>query len=102
MENQLILNVQLSVIILKKEKWYLAGCPALDVFSQGETEQKAEDNLKEALCLFLTSCIERGTLDAVLKECGFRLTANPSKKDKERYITIPIHLLSDRIYPCHA
>jgi len=39
---------------------YVASCPAPDVFSQGETEKKAEKNLKETLCLFLTSCIERG------------------------------------------
>ncbi|OQX19621.1 MAG: hypothetical protein BWK80_36630 [Desulfobacteraceae bacterium IS3] len=72
MTANIILNIQLSFDIVKKEKWYVASCPALDVFSQGETEKQAEKNLKESLCLFLTSCIERGTLNDVLKECGFK------------------------------
>jgi predicted RNase H-like HicB family nuclease len=72
MEADIILNIQLSFELVKKEKWYVASCPALDVFSQGETEIQAEKNLRETLCLFLTSCIERGTLDTVLKECGFK------------------------------
>ncbi len=72
MSANIILNIQLSFELVKKEKWYVASCPALDVFSQGGTEKQAEKNLREALCLFLTSCVERGTLDAVLKECGFR------------------------------
>jgi predicted RNase H-like HicB family nuclease len=66
MPTDILLTIQLSFEIIKKEKWYLAACPALDVFSQGETEKQAEKNLQEALCLFLTSCAERGTLDAVL------------------------------------
>jgi len=41
------------------------------VHSQGKTEVQAKKNLIEALSLFLESCHERGTLDAMLKECGF-------------------------------
>ena len=44
-------------------------CPPLDVFSQGETEEAALANLAEALQLFIESCIERGTLEEVLKDC---------------------------------
>jgi len=99
MTANIILNIQLSFEIAKKEKWYVASCPALDVFSQGETEKQAENNLKEALCLFLTSCIEMGTLNAVLKECGFKPVSNfdIEKKPQERYISIPLHLLSDKV-----
>ena len=52
--------------------YFVAGCPPLDVFSQGETEESALVNLAEALRLFVESCYERETLDAVLKDCGFR------------------------------
>ena len=50
---------------------YVAGCPSLDVFSQGTTEEAAVENLNEALSLFMLSCFERGTLVQVLKDCGF-------------------------------
>lgn len=50
---------------------YVAGCPSLDVFSQGRTEQQAVENLNEALHLFVLSCFERGTLVQVLKDSGF-------------------------------
>ena len=46
-------------------------CPALEVGAQGETKNNAIKNLKEALPLFLIPCLERDTLDAVLKDCGF-------------------------------
>ena len=47
------MNVKLPVEILKRERWYVASCPALDVASQGETIKKAKDNLNEAVSLFL-------------------------------------------------
>lgn len=47
---------------------YVSYCPALDVYSHGDTEEKAGANLIEALRLFVQSCIERDTLDPVMKE----------------------------------
>jgi predicted RNase H-like HicB family nuclease len=95
----------LPIKINKKRKWYVASCPILDVFSQGETEQIARKNLSEALILFFKSCFERGTLDAVLKQCGFQAydfkSAQVNKKDtpdNEEYINIPISFLANQ-YP---
>ena len=101
MSKDIILNIRLSFEIVKKEKWYVASCQALDVFSQGKTEKQAKKNLRESLCLFLTSCVERGTLEAVLKECGFRHIPDsaPETKSQERYLSIPLHLLSDKAVP---
>lgn len=40
--------------ILSKEKdWVLAACPELDVTSEGKTAEKAVNNLKEAVKLYL-------------------------------------------------
>ena len=76
-ENRIGLSVRCTV--QSDDVGYIAHCPALDVFSQGETEAAAVENLAEALQLFVESCRERGTLDAVLKECGFQVdTARPS------------------------
>ena len=45
---------------------YLSSCPALDVFSQGDTEEEAANHLLDALSGFLDTCQEMGTLDSVL------------------------------------
>ena len=76
----------------------MASCPVLDVFSQGTTREDARKNLEEALQLFLTSCIERGTLDEVLKDCGFVPGVPDTISDAEsgmgEHIDVPIHLLA--------
>jgi predicted RNase H-like HicB family nuclease len=60
----------LPIQITRKAKWFLATCSALDVASQGEMEEEAKKNIAEALFMFFRSCYERGTRDAVLKQCG--------------------------------
>lgn len=94
------LTFKLPMTIEKKEKWHVSSCPVRDVFSQDETKQKAEYNLKEALCLFLTSCIERGTLETVLKDCGFKPVSDIKESTQEKYISIPLHMLSESRETC--
>jgi len=65
------IKFRLPVSIKKKTGIYVACCPPLDIWSQGETISKARNNIKEAIRLFLITCIEMGTLDEVLRECGF-------------------------------
>ena len=111
MDIQVQFNAKLPVKITKKRKWFIASCPILDIVSQGETEASAKKNLKEALSLFFLSCFERGSLDAVLKQCGFKAAPPVSEKprvkpvvSKEEYLNIPIPFLVDR-HPeleCHA
>ncbi len=104
-------SVQISLSvptrIRKKQKWFVASCPVFDVVSQGETEEQAKKNLSEALTLFFLSCHERGTLDAVLKECGFQ-PAYPSKIARRiasaSYIDVPIpfYINTEKAQECHA
>ncbi len=42
----------------RKTNYYVSICPSLDVASQGETEEKAEANIKEALELFIVAYLE--------------------------------------------
>jgi predicted RNase H-like HicB family nuclease len=85
-------SAKLPFRIKKSGKYYISDCPILDVYSQGNTEEEAKVNLIDALSLFFISCYERGTLDSVLKECGFEAT-KPSKKKRKidfNYIDVPI------------
>lgn len=101
---------KLPTKITKKRKWFLASCPILDVHSQGKTEKKARDNLRDALSLFFISCLERDTLDTVLKDCGFELlhtAVQIRKKPQPRtttYINVPIPFLvrSTKQSECHV
>ena len=95
-------NAHLPVKVTKRKKWLLASCPILDVHSQGETEEKAKKNLSEAISLFFISCFERGTLDAVLKQSGFKAVKpashphKPVHKESEDYINVPIPFVVNR------
>lgn len=44
-----------SVLINKEGKFYVAHCPELGVTSQGENIEEAEDNLREAIELYIES-----------------------------------------------
>ena len=102
-KSMITLNIHLpiKVVKLKRPDVYQASCTLLDVHSQGDSEQKARKNLKEALSLFFASCIERGTLDTVLKDCGFIpvVTGSDSKKrgpvSKKDYVDVPLPLIAE-------
>jgi predicted RNase H-like HicB family nuclease len=64
-------SLHLPAKITKEKKWVVASRPALDVHSQGETEDQTRKSLAEASSLFFISCHDRGALDAILKDCGF-------------------------------
>jgi len=46
------MKCQLTAIIEKEGDGYVSLCPELDISSQGDTIEKARDNLQEALDLF--------------------------------------------------
>jgi predicted RNase H-like HicB family nuclease len=52
-------------------KYWIGSCPSLDVNTQGESFERAQENLKEALALFIESCLNRGTLEEVLGRAGY-------------------------------
>ncbi|MDR2800431.1 MAG: type II toxin-antitoxin system HicB family antitoxin [Desulfovibrio sp.] len=52
-------------------KYWIASCPELDLATQGETFERAESNLREAVTLFIESCLQRGTLEEVLRRAGY-------------------------------
>lgn len=92
MNTTIVFTARLPFEVQKSDNYYISNCPVLDVYSQGKNEEEAKLNLIEALSLFFVSCYERGTLDDVLKECGF-VPAKPSKRQKKidaNYIDVQI------------
>jgi predicted RNase H-like HicB family nuclease len=92
-------NFQIPVEIKQKGKWFIANCPVLDVVTQGKTLEQAKHNLGEALSLFLFSCYERGTLDSVMRNCGFSPAISNKFQDEQHqpqeYINVPLPFMID-------
>lgn len=104
-----LLNFELKVPVevYKGSTAVITSCPIFDVSSQGKTPAEAKKNLADALTLFVTTCYEMGTLDEVMKECGFkpRKTATGKlclKKDQE-LLSVPLpFMVNNQRNPCHA
>ncbi len=90
-------NASLPINIKKEGKHCISWCPVLDVWSQGKTKAEAKKNITEATQLFLINCYERGTLDKVLKECGFAAAKGslPKNKRTQEEITVPLPFIID-------
>ena len=100
-------NMHLPTRIIKKRDVYISSCPILDVVSQGETEEEAKNNLVEAVTAFAISCFERGTLEKVLEQCGFKPVHGgafvyPKNYKSTDYIDVPIPILASYENRCHA
>jgi len=100
MKGLLRLEFRLPAGVKKKGRLYISQCPLLDVYSQGGTRTEALDNLREAVRLFLQSCLERGTLERVLKESGFESATDtgPLPRGKQEYVKVPLSLIASRAH----
>lgn len=98
-------TVKVPVTVKKKAAVYVSSCQVLDIHSQGKTEREAKKNIIEAIKLFIVTCFERGTLDAVLKECGFtpsKRVAHFPKDHKFVSVPIPFKATGSCSAACHA
>src|SRR5262245_48703204 len=67
------LDIRLRAFVRRETgKRWIAVCPKIDVVTQGTSEDDAKRCLDEAIQLWFEDCIERGTLEQALRECGFR------------------------------
>ena len=90
-------KITLSVPFTIKQEgaWYICSCHVLDVHSQGQTIDEAKRNFETTLSLFVDGCLEMGTLETVLRDCGFKPDHDVHDETTDAsMINIPIHLLS--------
>lgn len=95
MSAKLSMQFRLPFRLEQEGDLYISICDVLDVRSQGETKEQAAAMLVEALQLFLETCIEEGTVEAVLRESGFRpmLEGQEDIEDDADYLDVPVSLL---------
>ena len=77
-------TVSFPIEVKKEVRYYFASCPTLDIWACGKTQQSAIESLKETLQLFLTYCFDHGTLEMVLKGCGFTSLKKSLYQDSAR------------------
>lgn len=100
-------ELKVPVEVYKGSTASIARCPIFDVSSQGKTPAEAKKNLVDALTLFVTTCFEMGTLDEVMKECGFKprkaTAGKPCLKKDQELLSVPLpFMVNSQRNPCHA
>ena len=63
-------DITLRANFHRERRQWIGWRPDLDVTTQGDTRREAEENLREAVGLFLETCQEMGTLEEVLRQAG--------------------------------
>jgi len=69
----------LTHMITREEKMFFAHCPELDVGSQGETVEEADNNLKDAILLYLDTIEELGTREYIFKKRNIKVYSHKPK-----------------------
>jgi len=70
------MNIDITIEVWQKGKWYIAKCPELDFVSQGKTLEDAKKNLFEVIQIQFDEMSETGTLEEYLAEHGYDVQDN--------------------------
>ncbi len=75
--NQKELTVEVEVLIVKEDDYFVAYCPALELSSYGDSEEYAIKSFREEVNIFLEEAQKQGTLEKYLLKYGWRLMQVP-------------------------
>jgi len=69
---------------------HVGYCPLLNLYSQGTTEEEAQDAIVDAAQLFIVTCYGRNTLHRILRDRGMVRAVVPSeaRADNRQYIAV--------------
>jgi predicted RNase H-like HicB family nuclease len=67
----------IKVIFLEESRKIVAFAPALDLATSADTLEEARRRFEEILEIFFEETLEKGTLEEVLAECGWRKVSRP-------------------------
>ena len=79
-----IIYIRLTNIITKEEKMFFAHYPELDIGSQGETVEEANNNLKDAIIFYLDTIKELGTREEIFKKKNIKIYSYKPKPTLEK------------------
>ncbi len=70
------MDINITIEVWQKGKWFITKCPELDFISQGRTRKEAKDNLLEVIQIQFEEMSQIGVLDEYLTECGYERQNN--------------------------
>jgi len=65
------MQLQITIEVWDKGKWFVATCPELDVMAQGPTREQARFNLLEVIKIQFQEMTANHALVDYLSECGY-------------------------------
>ncbi len=65
------MEINITVEVWQKGKWFVSKCPELDFISQGKTRDDARKNLLEVIQIQIEEMKKMGTLNDYMAECGY-------------------------------
>ncbi len=86
-------------IFTKEKKGYVVECPELGIYSQGDTLEEAEENILDALKVFLNSIEELNLRDNIFKDKNIKLYKYKQiPKEEKETITISPNIEENSFY----
>jgi predicted RNase H-like HicB family nuclease len=65
------MDINITIEVWQKGKWFIAKCPELDFISQGKTREEAKKNLLEVIQIQFEEMSQIGALDQPFKGSTF-------------------------------
>lgn len=65
------MDINITIEVSQKGKWFIAKCPELDFIAQGTTKDEAKRNLLEVIQIQFEEMDKIQTLNEYLAECGY-------------------------------
>jgi len=69
------IQFSLPVSIIREDKSFIAYTPALDISTAGDTLEEAKERFEELVEIFFEEIIEKGTIEQVLTDLGWKKQA---------------------------
>lgn len=108
---QMMFNLKCLVRYDAEAGVFVSHCPALKLYSQGDTAEEANEAIKSAVSLYVETAYNFDRLDQVLRRAGFHLVPPGSQLPSEFIavkhegdvreidISVPVTLLSSHDSP---
>ena len=72
--------MEVDVVILKEDEYFVAYCPALELSAYGKKEKEALASFKNEINIFIEETAKKGTLEKYLLKQGWKLQQTPKIK----------------------
>ena len=82
------ITVQLNCLVRRDNdrSVFVSWCPSLDTYSQGETEEEAQEAIRSAIILYLKAAYAHDRLEQTLRRAGFTQLSDASGVEATEFL----------------